>query len=85
MLVSERTPKAFIWHTAADGSVSVLNSYEYASSLKKHNIDAEMHIFPHGVHGLGVCKGDFVDDEKILEHNAQWTNLLLNWLRYIGF
>ena len=85
MIVSERTPKAFIWHTAADGVVPVLNSYKYAASLKKHNIDTEMHIFPHGVHGLGVCKGDIADDEKVLEHNAQWTNLLLNWLRYIGF
>lgn len=87
MLVSERTPKAFIWHTAADGAVSVLNSYEYAASLKKHNIDTEMHIFPHGVHGLGICRGDInkADGEKVLEHNAQWTELLLNWLRYIGF
>ncbi len=85
MLVSERTPKAFIWHTAADGGVSVLNSYEYASSLKRHNIDVEMHIFPHGIHGLGVCKGDTTEDEKVLAHDAQWTQLLLNWLRYIGF
>ena len=87
MLVSERTPQAFIWHTAADGGVSVLNSFEYAASLKRHNIDAEMHIFPHGAHGLGICKGNAngADGEKVLEHDAQWTRLLLNWLEYIGF
>jgi hypothetical protein len=64
MLVSERTPQAFIWHTCAEGAVSVINSYEYAASLKKYGIDTEMYIFPHGVHGLGSCKGDILDDKK---------------------
>lgn len=86
MLVSERTPQAFIWHTAADEGVSVLNSYEYAASLKRHGIDAEIHIFPHGRHGLGACVNmNKDDDEKVLKHDAQWTNLLINWLEYIGF
>lgn len=87
MLASQKTPQAFIWHTAADDGVSVLNSYTYAASLKKSNVDVEMHIFPHGKHGLGTCVGDIdkEEDAKILEHDGQWTSLLLNWLRYIGF
>ncbi len=86
-IASEKTPQAFIWHTASDDGVSVLNSYVYASALKKLNIDVEMHIFPHGGHGLGTCVGDInkEEDGKILEHNSQWTDLLDNWLNYTGF
>ncbi len=86
MIASERTPKAFIWHTAEDAGVSVLNSYVYATALRKLNIDVEMHIFPHGRHGLGACVTPIPDDdERMLEHNSQWTDLLVKWLRYNGF
>ena len=86
-LVSSNTPPAFIWHTASDDGVSVLNSYVYAKNLKKFNIPTEMHIFPEGRHGLGLCdkikNGDV--DEKILAHTGQWAHLLFTWLKYIGF
>ncbi len=67
------TPPAFIWHTAADDGVSVLNSYMYATALKNNNVPTEMHIFPFGRHGLGVASEN--------EHVAQWTGLLHNWLK----
>lgn len=86
MIASERTPKAFIWHTAEDDGVPVYNSYVYATALRKLNIDVEMHIFPNGRHGLGTCVTPIpTDDSKVLEHNSQWTELLVNWLNYIGF
>lgn len=86
-LVSSNTPPAFIWHTASDDGVSVLNSYVYAKSLKQFNIPTEMHIFPEGRHGLGLCdKIKNVDiDGKILEHTGQWSQLMLTWLTYMGF
>ena len=61
--------------------------YMYVSTLKKLNIDVEMHIFSRGKHGIGICVGDInkYEEPEILEHNAQWTRLLLNWLKYIGF
>lgn len=86
-LVSDKTPPAFIWHTASDEGVSVINSYVYAQSLKKHDIPAEVHIFPHGPHGLGLCdnvKNSRVDKD-ILEHTGQWSNLMLIWLKYMGW
>ena len=76
-LVSEDTPQAFLWHTAADAGVNVRNSYLYASSLRDHNVPCEMHIFPYGRHGLGLA-------ETEEPHVAQWTGLLENWLSYIG-
>ena len=71
----------------ADGGVSVINSYVYATALKKAGVDAEMHIFPHGRHGIGICRGDInkTEETKILEHNVQWTESLLKWPSYIGF
>lgn len=72
LLVHEKTPKAFIWHTAADGGVRVLNSYRYAAALYKKEIPCEMHIFPYGGHGMGLATRN--------PHIAQWTGLLKNWL-----
>ncbi len=81
-IVSEKTPQAFIWHTFADDCVNVINSLDYAKSLKKNNIGAEIHIFPDGYHGLGLADDG---EDKIKLHVSQWTSLLINWLKYIGF
>lgn len=77
-LVSEDTPQAFLWHTAADAGVNVRNSYLYAAALRNHNVSCEMHIFPHGRHGLGLATAE-------APHVAQWSHLLENWLTYIGW
>lgn len=73
LLVHDSTPRAFIWHTSSDQGVNCMNSYRYAEALAKKNIPCEMHIFPEGVHGLGVAPQ--------LPHVAQWTRLLENWLK----
>ena len=77
LLASDQTPPAFIWHTASDPGVNVINSYRYATALRKHNIPCEMHIFPIGSHGLGLAPAH--------PHIAQWAGLLKNWLILMGF
>ncbi len=77
LLADENTPPAFIWHTANDNLVNVINSYKYAEALRRKNVSVEMHIFPDGWHGLGLA-------EKF-PHVAQWKSLLLNWLKFIGW
>lgn len=77
LLVDENTPTAFIWHTAADGCVNVINSYRYAEQLRRYNVPCEMHIFPYGSHGLALASH--------LPHVAQWTGLLKAWLYEIGW
>lgn len=77
-LVSGETPQAFLWHTAEDQGVNVINSYLYATALRRHNVPCEMHIFPHGRHGLGLAVTE-------APHVAQWAGLLQNWLGYIGW
>ncbi len=72
LLVSEKTPKAFIWHTASDAAVNVINSYRYATALRMKSVPHEMHIFPEGPHGLGLAYSH--------PHVAEWTQLLRRWL-----
>ena len=79
LLVSEKTPPAFIWHTFEDRGVDVRNSLEYASQLREHSIPTEIHIFPHGPHGLGLTN----KSDKLDNHVAQWGELLINWLKYM--
>lgn len=70
--ITPDTPEAFIWHTAADQAVPVENSLNLALALSAQGVPYEMHIFPHGRHGLGLAEE--YEDVK------QWTALLQKWL-----
>ena len=78
LLVSPKTPPAFIWHTFLDSAVNVKNSLLYAESLRDHEIPAEIHIFPDGWHGMGLATGD----DRESRHVSAWAELLLKWLDY---
>ena len=80
LLADKNTPPAFLWHTLEDNTVPVENSLEFVKKLHKLGIKAECHIFPDGVHGLAMCKGDSVERK----HARQWLDLLVNWMKYIG-
>ncbi len=77
LLMRKDTPRAFIWHTAGDDGVNVINSYRYAEHLKRNRVPVEMHIFPDGRHGLALAEDT--------PHVAQWKNLVINWLSYINW
>ncbi len=77
LLADQQTPPAFIWHTAADEGVNVINSYRMATRLRELSIPCEMHIFPYGPHGLGLAPKD--------AHVAQWTGLLRRFLHLFGY
>jgi len=53
--VTEKAPPAFIWHTITDQAVPVENSIYMFSALKNAGVNAEMHIFPNGEHGLSLA------------------------------
>ncbi len=79
LLVNEKTPQAFIWHTCGDKLVSIEHSLEYAKELNKKGINAEVHIFPDGKHGYGLTP----KSDKMELHIAQWADLLLKWFDYL--
>jgi acetyl esterase/lipase len=70
-------PPIFIWHTFEDDGVHIRNSLDLAAALKEKNIPTEMHIFPYGVHGLGLAESN--------ANVAQWAKLLQNWLLMYNF
>ena len=59
--VGPHNPPAFIWHTSEDTCVHVENSLFFAMALRKYGIPIEMHIYPHGKHGLALCEHTSLD------------------------
>ena len=70
--VTEDTPKAFLWHTSDDASVNVKNSLIFAERMRDAGIPFELHVFPHGKHGLGLAP-DHADIR-------QWADLAADWV-----
>ena len=75
--VTADTPPAFIWHTADDPVVPVACALDLAKALASKGVPHEVHIFPHGRHGLGLAQE--------LEDVAQWAPLCQKWLNLLGF
>ena len=80
--VDARTAPAFIWHTANDNCVPVMNSLLYAEALSKANIPYELHIYPKGPHGLSLANKETCVNEKALDdpHIAEWINMAIHWV-----
>jgi len=74
--VTSRTPPTFLFHTNEDKSVPAENSVLFYLALRKAGVPAEMHIFEHGPHGVGLALGDPV--------LSMWPALLTNWFRERG-
>jgi acetyl esterase/lipase len=81
--VSGDLPPVFLWHTYTDGSVPVENSLLLAGALRRAGVPLELHIFPHGRHGLSLADAETGagDPGNVDPHAAQWFPLCLNWLR----
>lgn len=75
--VTGDTPPAFIWHTMQDEKVPVENSLNLAAAYSRAGVSCELHVFPQGVHGLGLAKE--------IEGAAQWPALLGRWLKAQGY
>lgn len=54
-LVTAQTPPTFLWHTWEDGAVPVENTLMMATALRRAGVLTEMHVFPHGPHGLALA------------------------------
>lgn len=82
-LVSEKTPRAFIWHTFTDPAVPVENSLLLATAMKRSNVNFELHIYPAGGHGLSLAEEETARDESQIEEQCQsWIPLVKTWLKH---
>ena len=74
--VTAETPPTFLFTTTDDGTVPALNSVMFYEALVKAKVPAEMHIYQHGPHGVGLAPG-FPDLKG-------WPDLLATWMRARG-
>jgi len=71
--VNSNVPPTFIVHAYNDPAVNVRNSLMFYNALVENNVNASIHIFPQGGHGIRLY-----DNPGSTE---LWTNLLELWLK----
>ena len=81
--VDADTPPAFLWHTTEDDCVPVENSLLFYQALHDQGISVEMHIYPHGPHGLGLANELTAagDGFGIQPECATWIEHAKTWLK----
>lgn len=72
--VSAETPPSFIWHTWTDNAVPVWNSLAFATVLAENGINAEVHIYPRGNHGLSLGTADVNTPENVHPEITDWVD-----------
>ena len=75
--VSISTPSTFIVHALNDSSVNVRNSILFYSALIENKVNASIHIFPQGGHGIRL------DDNP--GSTDLWLDLLEKWMKEMSF
>lgn len=74
--VTARTPPTLLIHTQDDAAVPVENSILFYQALTRARVPAEMHLFEHGEHGMGMRGG--------LGNASTWPRRAEEWLRARG-
>ena len=83
--VSEKTPPAFIWHTAADNCVPVESALRYAAAMSKHKRPYELHIYPFGAHGGSTFDYQTqTEPNEISKYNSRWVQEAGEWLKLMN-
>ena len=78
--VTESTPKSFIWHTYEDSGVPVENSMMFASALIAHKVPVELHIYPHGEHGLSLANPLVCSPDGVIPKVQTWIGFAKEWV-----
>lgn len=76
--VTADTPPTFLWHTADDSAVSVDHSLLFAAALASRNVPFALHVYPRGVHGLGLAE----DDPEVHSWTAHCARFLADHMMY---
>ena len=80
--ISHDVPPAFIWTTREDAFVPVENSLMFAAALQRGGVKYELHIYPTGEHGSGLCTPEtiMVGDISEYAHMAGWFDNAVRFL-----
>ena len=85
-LVSPATPPTFLWHTWVDGTVPVENTLLMAQVLKAAGVQAEVHIYPFGGHGLAMANETTAwpgTEDMIVPEAQGWLSDALRFLHQV--
>lgn len=78
LAVTPQTPPTFLFSTSGDGLIPAdQHAVPFYLALRKAHVDAELHVFEKGPHGVGLDLGDPV--------LSLWTTALRNWLWQHGW
>ena len=84
--VDSRTSPAFLMHTFDDGLVPVENSLLMAEAYSRAHVPCELHIYPHGPHGLALANtltwGG--NPDMLCPAAARWVDDSVAWMRTVG-
>ncbi|CAM3545214.1 alpha/beta hydrolase [Stackebrandtia soli] len=78
----------FVWATAQDPP-GLPNALEWTRVLAEARVPVELHVYPHGGHGIGLADGvAYGGREHVFiahnAHTASWTTACEAWLRQEG-
>ena len=78
--VTEHTPPTFLWHTAEDQIVPVMNSILYAQALAEHKVPFTLRIYPKGLHGLATADDQTCANWASVPNVHEWMDASAQWL-----
>lgn len=80
--VSEKTPPAFLWHTAKDNLIFSENSLTFALALAQNKVPYELHVFQEGGHGLALANEVTSNTNEQINADCEiWFELAAKWLK----
>ena len=84
--VGAHTSPAFIMHTYDDGLVPVENSLLMAQAYAQAHRPFEMHIYPHGPHGIALAnKVTWCGNpDMVCPAAARWVSDSVEWMKTVG-
>ena len=71
--VTPETPPTFLFHTSEDTGVLPDNSLAFYLALRNAGVPAEMHVYEHGKHGVGLAKS--------IPGTNTWPDRCREWMR----
>ena len=82
MHISSQMPPVFLWHTAADEMVYVLNSLLFAKKVVEVGGECELHMFEKGPHGMSLGNRQSGGGREMMNSDiSAWKELALRFLK----
>ncbi len=78
--VTSDVPQTFFWHTFEDEKVPVQNAFIFCEKVADMGKRVECHVFPKGVHALGIANWLVQSPENIHKNVDKWLGFACDFL-----